>query len=321
MTTTLTDRYLYAATRSVPEAQREELRRELAERIGDDIDARIEDGADHATAETAALTALGDPDALAASYLDRVQHLIGPTLYPLWRRLLRLLLIIVVPVVAVAFPLAQTLAHKPFGEIVGSTFVVLIALVIHLGFWTTLVFAVLERNLRGKPLMEWTPALLPELHEPTRTTTRWDAAVNLSFIALGAVAILTLTPLQPFQSAEQPATLIEPATWAWLGWYLLGMLAVDVVFWAVLLRAGRWTWPLTAACTVITIAFAAPVVWALATGRLFNPDYLAATAGVEFADQLAAGGVLAIVFAYAAVGVAAIWPIDAAIKTWRATHD
>lgn len=314
-TTTLTERYLHAATRGLPETQRAEIRQELAERIGDDIDARIEAGVEPAEAETLALTEMGDPDALVAQYLDRAQHLIGPQLYPLWKRLLRLLILIVVPTVAIAFPLAQTLAQKPFGEIVGSTFVVLLAVVVHLGFWTTLVFAVLDRSLGGKPIMEWTPDLLPEVVEPTRTLVRWDVAANLVFIALAAVAIVGHTLLLPFRDGEGGIVpLIAPTTGEWLPWYLAGVLAADVLFWGILYRLGRWDYALVAARTVLSAAYAVPITWAFAAGRLLNPEFIGRTGWADGTELLAQGGTLAIIFAFLTVAIAAIWPIDALVK-------
>ena len=49
--TTLTDRYVWAATRSVPEGQRTDLERELRERIGDATDALVQTGRTTADAE------------------------------------------------------------------------------------------------------------------------------------------------------------------------------------------------------------------------------------------------------------------------------
>lgn len=319
MTASLTERYLHAATRSVPDAHRAEIRRELAERIGDDIDARVQDGVDPAQAETAALTGLGDPDVLVAQYLDRPQHLIGPQLFPLWKRLLRLLILIVVPVVAIAFPLAQTLAQKPFGEIIGSTFVVLLAVVVHLGFWTTLVFAVLDRSLGGKPIMEWTPDLLPEVYEQSRSTVRWDVAANLVFIALAAVVMVGHTVLLPFRDDEGGIVpLIEPTTWEWLPWYLAGVLAADVLFWGILYRIGHWNYALVAARAVLSAAYAVPFAWAFATGRLLNPEFIGRTGWSDGTELLAQGGTLAIIFAFLTVALSAIWPIDAFVKARHA---
>ena len=312
---TLTERYLYAATRSLPDGQRAELRRELAERIGDDIDARVQDGADPAEAETAALTELGDPDALVARYLDRPLHLIGPQLFPTWMRLLKLLLAIVLPIVAVVYPMAQLLAGQPWGAIAGGLFVVLLTTAVHLGFWTTLVFAVLDRSLGGKPVLVWTPEFLPEVSTPSRSAVRWDVGANLVFIALAAVAVFTHTWFLPFRDATGAVVpLIDPVTGEWLPWVLLGVMAADVVFWGILYRRGSWDFAFAAGRTVISLAYAAPIAWAFASGRLINPDFVALTGWADGQELLAEGGTLAIIFAFLAVGIAAIWPIDAFAK-------
>lgn len=319
--TTLTERYLYAATRNLPETQRLELRRELAERIGDDIDARVQDGAEPVEAETAALTDLGDPDALVARYLDRPLHLIGPQLFPTWKRLLKLLLAIVLPVVAVFYPMAQLLAGQSWGAIAGGLFVVLLTTAVHLGFWATLVFAILDRSLGGRPVMEWTPEFLPEVSSPSRNAVRWDVGANLVFIALAAVAIFTHTAFLPFRDAAGATVpLFEPATWQWLPWVLLGVLAADVVFWGILYRRGSWDYALAAARTVLSAAYAAPFAWAFASGRLINPEFVALTGWADGRSLLAEGGTLAIVFAFMVVGIAAIWPIDAFVKARHASR-
>ena len=93
--TTLTDRYVAAAMRTVPEKQRDDLGAELRASIDDQIDARVENGEPHGDAERAVLTELGDPDKLAAGYTDRPLYLIGPRYYLDWWRLLKLLLWIV----------------------------------------------------------------------------------------------------------------------------------------------------------------------------------------------------------------------------------
>jgi len=60
-TATLTDRYVDAAMRTVPETQRDDLAAELRGSIDDQIEARLAEGEDHASAERAVLTDLGNP--------------------------------------------------------------------------------------------------------------------------------------------------------------------------------------------------------------------------------------------------------------------
>lgn len=315
---TLTKRYIAAAMRYMPNAQREEFRRELAERIGDEMDARIEAGTSAPDAEYQTLVELGDPDLLVASYRDHPQFLIGPSLFPLWKRLLRIIAVTVIPTVGIFFVFAQLLAHKSFGEIVGSTVVTLVTLSVHLGFWTTLVFAVLQRNLRGTPLMEWTPASLPEVTAPPRHEMRSDFIAHLVFIALLVLAI-TLHPLVlPFQDADGGTVpLFNGTTWAWLQWLLLGALAADLVLWALLARRGRWSLGLAAASIAPSLVFGLPLAWAFASDQLLNHGFLERTGWTDWAGLIAPGGVLAVLGALVTVGVAVATPIDGFLKARR----
>ena len=147
-TTTLTDRYVDAAMRTVPDKQRDDLGAELRASIDDQIEARVDGGEPHDAAERAVLTELGDPDKLAAGYTDRPLHLIGPRYYLDWWRLLKLLLLIVLPAAAFGIGLAQTLAGQPIGSIIGSLITTLLSVAVNLCFWTTLVFAVIEESSR-----------------------------------------------------------------------------------------------------------------------------------------------------------------------------
>ena len=63
---TLTDRYVWAVLKSLPEAKRADIDRELRATIADDVEAREADGRDAAAAEREALAELGDPARLAA---------------------------------------------------------------------------------------------------------------------------------------------------------------------------------------------------------------------------------------------------------------
>ena len=108
-TTNLTDRYVAAAMRTVPEQQRADLAAELRASIDDQIDARVEQGEERDAAERSVLTELGDPDVLAAGYTGRRLYLIGPKLYLVWWRLLKLLLSIVLPFAVAAVALGVLL--------------------------------------------------------------------------------------------------------------------------------------------------------------------------------------------------------------------
>ncbi len=100
MNASLTDRYVTATVRDLDEDQRAEVERELRTTIEDMIDGRLEAGApSRPEAERAVLTELGDPVRLAAGYTGRPLFLIGPRVYPQWRRVMTVLLTTLVPLV------------------------------------------------------------------------------------------------------------------------------------------------------------------------------------------------------------------------------
>ena len=102
--TNLSERYVQAVVRAVPAAQRADLEPEIRALVADAIEAKTaETELTDAEAERAALTDLGDPAVLAAGYTGRTAYLIGPSLYPEWRRILSVLLPIIVPI-AIATP-------------------------------------------------------------------------------------------------------------------------------------------------------------------------------------------------------------------------
>ena len=87
--TDLAERYVRAVLAAVPASQRQELEREIRALVADAIEAKTtETGSAGAEAERAALTDLGDPALLAGRYTGRTAYLIGPSLFPEWRRIL-----------------------------------------------------------------------------------------------------------------------------------------------------------------------------------------------------------------------------------------
>ncbi|GAA2463670.1 permease prefix domain 1-containing protein [Agromyces soli] len=317
MTATLTDRYVWAAARSAPEAQRRELERELRERIGDETDALLEQGASPEEAERAVLTELGDPVALAAGYVDRPLQLIGPRYYLVWWRLLKLLLAIVVPIAAVGVALGKAISGAPIGDVIGSAVVVSLSVVVHLGFWTTLVFAVLERSpapegQRGIDSL-WTLDQLPAIHEPARTSRLADLIAAVFFLVVFAAAIVWQQFGIPWVPQLEAVPLLDPALWSFWLPYFIGIIGLEILF-AVAVYAIGWTWWLAGVNVLLNVMFTVPALWLLVEGRLFNPAALEAM-GWPWGD---ARPIVVAVAVVTVVGVAIADVVDGIVKTWRA---
>ena len=317
-TTTLTDRYVDAAMRTVPEAQRDDLAAELRASIDDQVEARVEQGDLHDAAERAVLTDLGDPEKLAAQYTDRPLWLVGPRYYLTWWRLTKLLWAIVPACAAFGVALAQTLSGADFGEIVGSVASVTISVIVNIGFWTALVFFIVERSARGTDVGlvgRWTPDDLPEIRE--RGTGLSDLVASLVFLGIAAGAILwdhfvgfVYTPETGWMS------FLSPDLWPWY----IGALFVLMVFEALLAISvyakGRWDAGSATINLVLNLTVAGGALWLLSQQQLINPEFFEVVIPADSSETVTT--IVQALFAFGVVAVAAWDSVDAFLKARRA---
>ncbi|GAA3642636.1 permease prefix domain 1-containing protein [Microbacterium awajiense] len=267
---TLTERYVAAAMRTVPDDQRDDLAAELRTSIDDQIDARVDGGEPRERAEREVLTALGDPDKLAAGYTGRPLQLIGPQYFLDWKRLVTVLLWIVVPLAALGIALGQTLSGAGVGAIIGSAVGGAITVAVHLVFWTTFVFALVERYQRpAGPLTTWTVDHLPE---PRQSGTGVGEVIGGVVALLAATAALMWDHFVGFVPGI-PVSFVAPELWPAGVTYALIVLALDALLLLVVHVVRRWTIPLAAIAIVLNLALAVPALWLLATGQLVNPEF------------------------------------------------
>src|SRR5213594_473675 len=98
---TWTQRYLAAVLHSIPEPKRTDVERELRSSIADAVEERVAAGEEAVAAERAVLEGLGDPAQLAGAYTGQPTYLIGPELFPLYRRFVPRLIAVLVPIAAI----------------------------------------------------------------------------------------------------------------------------------------------------------------------------------------------------------------------------
>lgn len=316
---TLTDRYVWAVLRSLPEGQRADIDGELRATIADTVDAKIESGSKPGDAEREVLTELGDPYKLAWGYADRPLQLIGPALFPDYIRLLRLLYVVVLPIVVAAVFLSLLLAKSLDGESLWSAFGVIwptiIGVAVHMGFWTTLVFAVLERTTpQGKPLTKWDPATLPQL--PVAGTIKTlDTGAALVWLTLYIAALVAQQFFSPVQNAAgDPLPVINPELWSFWLPYFIGLAVLEIGFALVLHRARRWTVPLAFVNAALAIAFVVPAVLLLRSEAVINPAF---AARLDLTELFTLGGVVTIVLICVTIFVGLADIADGFVKALR----
>jgi hypothetical protein len=269
---TLTDRYVAATLRTLPEKQRPDIEKELRASIADAVDDRVEAGSAEDAAERDVLIELGDPGRLAASYTGRPLYLIGPTLFLDYIRLLKLLLWIVVPIVFVAIFVIDVFQGGSIGSNFGRAFSTTLTVGVHVTFWTTLAFAIVERTATGaKPLVGWNPDMLLEV--PARRMAFGELVAGVVAGALGIAALLLSPVLTTVtDDAGNPVGILDPGLWEFWVPYLVVVAVIAIGFQFVQYYRGP-SIPVAFGNLAINAAFGIPVVWLAATGQLLNPDF------------------------------------------------
>lgn len=273
----LIDRYVWAVAKDLPGGQRDDVARELRATIEDMVDAR-EPQDDDAVREV--LLELGDPAELALSYTGGRRYLIGPGLYPMYSRLLRLLLLIVVPIVLV-ISLVDELWYRADGSASGIAQSVNAAFQtgVMITFCVTLVFFVIERAGTGHADVarrgSWDPASLPALSEK-RQITLGDTIWSLALLTLLIAWIPWQQSHSVFHSAGGPIPFLAQDLWS--GWIpaFIAVVAVSMGIEVWKYVTGRWTVPLVVANIAVDTLFAGLVVVILTTQQVVDPAWLAA---------------------------------------------
>ena len=316
-TSTLTDRYVWAVLRAIPEAQRGELEPEIRALVADTIEARTHaaGGVAPADAERAALVELGDPEQLAARYAGRPLMLIGPALFPAWRRLVLMLLAIVVPIVAVVTLGSSLLAESPIGQTVGAMIGGAWIAAVMVMFWVTVVFAAIEWRGISVPELVWSPDRLPDVPGIQRIGAAELVGAIAASMFLAAFIVWQQVSPPAVDGAEMP--ILDPALWSfWLPYFLV-LTGVEIAFTIGVYLRGRWTYLLATVNAVLSLAFTVPALWLLWTGQLFNP------ALIETLDELTGNAWLqpTIIVIVLSIGAVVAWDaIDTFVKARRNAH-
>lgn len=272
---TLTDRYIDAILRHLPARQRADIEKELRASIADALDDRLAAGEDPAAAERAVLTELGDPARLAARYADRPLQLIGPALYPGYRRLLTALLVTIVPAIATVAGTMRALSGGGVPDVAVEVAGAALTTTVHLAFWTTLIFALIERAGMPRPATPWTPDALPT---PPSRRTRYAELVTVTVAMVLFTAFILLSPGLGLQrdATGSPIGIFSP--WLWETGVVYVFIALVVAMLGVTFAKYylRWSVPLAVIGTIVEIACPAMLIWLVLNDRLLNPAFVEA---------------------------------------------
>ncbi len=272
---TLTDRYIAALQQQLPLRplrRRKDIEIELRALIADAIEDRVEAGASASEAEFDAIAELGNPAQLAASYSDRPQSLLGPELYPDYRRLLRIVLTTIVPGITVMLIAAQLLAGVPWLHLLATTAVTVATLTMHLLFWITVLFAAVERmpRVRAKTLATWEPAALPET--PDGREGFGETVGGLAFV-VGFIALLVVSPTLTNATDSAGNSIGVISTTLAASWPIFVAIVVVAAGFGLATEYLGWTTRLAVINAVLTVLGMSLLAWLVVTDNLFNPAF------------------------------------------------
>lgn len=315
--TSLTDRYLAAVLRGIPERQRADLEREFRSSIEEAVQDRTAAGEERLAAEKAVLEAMGEPSRLAADLAGRPFHLIGPDLFLVYRHILVMLLATGVPIVGLVVAALKLAGGGDYWDALAAGVGGAWNAAVHMAFWVTATFAVVERAdaMRGardevqKASRQWTVDMLPALPNVRVGAGEMVGELVTTSLTIGGILFLQ-QPAWFTDERGDSIPLFNPGLWD--GWLPI-LIAVLVALAALQVMAfvvGRWNTVLAFVHAILQVAFAVPVAWLALSGALINPAFAEALGWPALADDT---GPAMLLLAAAVVGITA-WEIVAVFR-------
>lgn len=254
----LIDRYLFAVEQELPARLRADVSAELRSLIQDALEDRVSAGGRPADRALAAevLRGLGEPSMVASRYVPGPHHLIGPQLYPMFVRVLKIVLAATAILVALTTGLPQILQPMRssglttlagWGAMLGHYFQMAVSFFAAI----VIVFGLIERRVIPSPgdPSGWDPRDLPEVPEagPGNRFIVPQIAARIGFAVLVLVLIHVFSDRLGFVmvsgEAVRTVSIVPLSAFgvrlpiAWIDAWCAGSLALSLV----VLRQRRWT--------------------------------------------------------------------------------
>lgn len=250
--TELIDRYLQAVRFWLPKTHRQE---DLLEELKEDLHSQIEEkenelGRPLAEGEVAEILKRCGAPMVVAGRLGPKQSLIGPTLYPIYMFVMKMVVlwILVSLFIVVLGPINMAKAGGEWASALAGTLGELVSAMFIAAGVITLIFAVVERTVvspaadgQAGLFTRWDPLKLPPLQKPERKPSKLQTVCELVFGFFGLVWLLLL-PEYPFLILG-PAVVFLKAAPIWHLAYplIVGLSALALLRVATILARPQWS--------------------------------------------------------------------------------
>lgn len=233
----LIDRYVAEVGRHLPHKQRTDIEAELRSSLVDNLEARTSEQPSQKDVINL-LQEYGPPKKMAASYWPEGQYLIGPSLYPLFRMVVGIALLVVVIVQLVLLGVA--LLFRPDSLPVRGFVDDFVPTIVSVFGWIVIAFALMQRFGMHPQIEadEWDPSDLP----PVEDAEPFSPAGTVIEIIIGLVLVMLLYMLPEQLPALFPPRVqlfISPILLRYLPLLLISIL-LGIGLNVVLLWRGKW---------------------------------------------------------------------------------
>lgn len=144
------ERYIYQVKRQLPYKGRDDIEKELRSLISDMLEERC-GGAEPSQKDIdIVLIELGDPNAMAAKYLEQDRYLIGPVLFPRYWMVLKIVLLCAAGGITLALIIGALADREPVHQFFAGWFSTVFSVMFGAFFWVTAIFACIENKDRFK---------------------------------------------------------------------------------------------------------------------------------------------------------------------------
>jgi len=242
----LVDRYLQAVRFWLPKTNRQEdLLAELGEDLHSQIEAKeVELGRPVTNDEVSAILKRCGAPVSVGSRLGPKRYLIGPTLFPVYSFVLKMVLFwILVPVFVFIVAPTNAVRSGDWGTAIAATMANLWSGLFIAAGVITLVFAILERTHAQMGMdCKWDPMKLPPIRKHERKPSTLQMVCELAFNWFGLIWLL-LVPHHPVLLFGPAAGFLEPGT-IWQTFYIpVVVVSCFAIFRiAFALSKPQWTW-------------------------------------------------------------------------------
>jgi len=248
----LIERYVYEVGQHLPRKMQGDIQLELSSLLHDALDERAAETGKEPNTEMAAalLQEFGKPETMAANYRPE-RYLIGPTLYPTFIVVIKIVSLVVVVLYGLLFGLSIISGNdKNFFLLIWNFLVDLGGTLLLNGGIIITIFAAIEYFSDGSDAdgseesTEWNPMDLPKASDPSRIKRGeliWGIVWSIFFIVLFTVFPEKIGYVNNLDGENQTYLPILAAEFFVHVPWLVASWTLDIFLKVFVLREGRWT--------------------------------------------------------------------------------